>query len=202
MAKHEKQSELIAAATALDEELQRFERISENIRTTPLSSQKHLERAAELFREVGASDQELSKRLGGLVDAITHVREEQSRQAQLVQQRALEMEQRTKTFQELLEAYGTLGTGAAQLNQLVATTLGGSSGKPERTPELEEGIDALESGMHEVAAAAEKLASRATEADFPDIERLATSLRQQLLSTKNRLGLLRKQLGIPSPAQA
>lgn len=188
-------SDLVAAATSLDEELRRFEKLADNIRAAPFASQKNLERAAEILRDVSASDQELSNRVTVLVQAIARVRDRQQQQAELIQKRATELQERAQVFQSLIESYGTLGRQAAELNELLATTLGGQK-HPQRTPELEAGLQTLAGRLTEVAASAEELAQRAEQVDFGDVQRMAESLRQQILSTKNKLNILRKQLGI------
>ncbi len=55
---------------------------------------------------------------------------------------------------------------------------------------LQPKLEALMERMADLAARAEGLASAADEKDFGDVARQADSLRQQLLSARNKLGLL------------
>jgi len=197
------ESDLLVAAAALDEELQKFDRLSEKLRTSPFDSQKHLGKAAETLRALSDSDQELGKRVNALIQAISTVRDRQQKQADLVHARAVELQERTAMYQQLMEGYALLGQSGTQLNELLGKLVGDDVNKPpERTPQLEEGLRDLTRGMGEVATAAKTLGERATSAGFPDVERLTEGLRQQILATRNKLKLLSRQLGIPEQAEA
>ena len=202
MAKPNTESELLVAAAGLDEELRRFERLTEKLRTAPFASQKNLERAAEMLRELSDSDQELGRRVASMVQAIAAVRERQQKQAELVQTRALELRERTGMYQQLMEGYGAIGTSAAQLNDLLSKVIGDDAAQLQHTPELEHGLRELMYGMAQVAMAAQSLAERATRMDFADVERLADGLRQQVLAARNKVKVLAAQLGIAEQAEA
>lgn len=200
MPKADLDSELLAAATALDEELGKFERLTEKLRSSPFASQKSLEKAADTLRQLSESDQELGRRVASMVQAITSARERQQKQAELVEARALELQQRTLTYQQLMEGYGVVGGSARQLHDLLSKLVGNQA--PRRTPEFEEGLRELLRGLLAVAAAAKDLAERAGDEGFSDVERLADGLRQQILAAMNKVKVLARQLGIPEQAEA
>ncbi|NNB99206.1 hypothetical protein HI113_35480 [Corallococcus exiguus] len=190
-------SELVSAAQSLDAELLRFEALSEQLKEAPLTSEKHLERASKTLKDLADLDDALRMRVGALVQAITGVRNRQQAQADAVNVRAQELQQRTEVFKELLTRYGALGQSAADLNgrmQEFAALRQQATRTAEEDARLTEVFTALQARMAEVADDAATLTSAAEEAKFTDIGRQAESLRQQLLSARNKLGLLHQSL--------
>ncbi|MDQ3262629.1 MAG: hypothetical protein M3Y59_03040 [Myxococcota bacterium] len=195
MSKSEKESELTSAASAVDEELLKFEELSERIRTAEMDSQKSLERFAGSLRDVADADERLGQKVRVLVTAIATARERQQKQAEMISNRAKELQARTQVFQGLIEQYAVLGTKAAELNQAVQQAYqsrqeGTAEGEATATVQLSE----INEGTGRLAEEAEKVVTAADEAGFSDISRQADSLRQQLLSARNKLNLLSKKV--------
>jgi hypothetical protein len=96
----------------------------------------------------------------------------------------------------LLERYGALGQSAAELNQRMQefATQRAKAQTPEQNTEVLGILDALNERMGQVADEASAVTKLGEEQDFTDIGRQADSLRQQLLSARNKLQLLRKGL--------
>lgn len=189
-------SELVAAAEALESQLTRFESLADQLHKSPLNSEKSLERASKLLRDVAEQDQVLNASVSALVAAVTAARDRQQTQAEAVNARALELQQRAETFKSLLERYGELGKSAAELNQRMQEFAAkrAQAQTPEQNAELIGTLDALNERMVQVAEEAQSVTKLAEEQDFTDVGRQADSLRQQLLSARNKLGLLRKGL--------
>lgn len=189
-------SELVAAAEALESQLTRFESLADQLHKSPLNSEKSLERASKLLRDVAEQDQVLNASVSALVAAVTAARDRQQTQAEAVNARALELQQRAETFKSLLERYGELGKSAAELNQRMQEFAAkrAQAQTPEQNTELVGTLDALNERMVQVAEEAQSVTKLAEEQDFTDVGRQADSLRQQLLSARNKLGLLRKGL--------
>ncbi len=195
MSKSEKESELTSAAAAVDAELLKFEELSERIRTAEMDSQKSLERFAGSLRDVADADESLGQKVRVLVTAIATARERQQKQAEMISNRAKELQARTQVFQGLIEQYAVLGTKAAELNQAVQQAYqsrqeGTAEGEATATVQLSE----INEGTGRLAEEAEKVVNAADEAGFSDISRQADSLRQQLLSARNKLNLLSKKV--------
>lgn len=189
-------SELVAAAEALESQLTRFESLADQLHKSPLNSEKSLERASKLLRDVAEQDQVLNASVSALVAAVTAARDRQQTQAEAVNARAQELQQRAETFKSLLERYGELGKSAAELNQRMQEFAAkrAQAQTPEQNAELIGTLDALNERMVQVAEEAQSVTKLAEEQDFTDVGRQADSLRQQLLSARNKLGLLRKGL--------
>lgn len=196
MSRNEKEpSQLSLAAEALEEELRRFERAAETIRSVSLDSGRNLEKAGKALKTVADLDGRLGEHVQALVQAVAAVRDRQQAQAEAIHARALELQQRTLAYQALLNRYEEVGKAAGALNVDVqqfaadreaATT---ESAKTALHPRLEQ----LQQRMGELAAQAEGLSADSDQQEFSDIARQADSLRQQLLSAKNKLGLLFRQ---------
>lgn len=198
MSKREKQeaTELVLAAEGVEEELRRFEALADTVVRTPLDSEKNLERASKALREVAESDERLVAQLQKLVAAVGGVRDRQQEHARGVNARAEELQARTQAFQGLLQRYAGLGRSAAELNAVVQDIAArkAKATTSEDNRALAGSLDQLLERMVGVADEAQGLATSANEADFTDIARQADSLRQQLLSARNKMSLLQKGL--------
>jgi uncharacterized protein YoxC len=187
-------SELTAAAEALDNQLRRFESLTEQFQKSPLNSEKSLERASKLLRDVAEQDRVLNESVSALVAAVAGARDRQQKNAEAVNEHAQYLEKRAETFKTLLERYGALGQSAAELNQRMQefASKRAEAQTAEQNAELVGSLDALQERMGQVAEEAQAVVTLADEQDFTDIGRQADSLRQQILSARNKLGLLRK----------
>lgn len=198
MSKRDKEqpSELASAAEALDNQLRRFEELTEQLVQHPLNSEKNLERASRLLQEVAALDGRLSASVADLVTAVSSARDRQNTQAEAVQTRAKDLEQRVEVFKTLLTRYGALGQSAAELNGQVQQFAArrGEARTPESEAHLALDLQALLERMGQLAAEAQEVAQGANEQDFSDIARQADGLRQQLLAARNKMSLLNKDL--------
>jgi uncharacterized protein YoxC len=195
-------SDLTAAAEALDSQLRRFESLTEQFQKSPLNSEKSLERASKLLRDVAEQDRILNESVSALVAAVAGARDRQQKNAEAVNEHAQYLEKRAETFKTLLERYGALGQSAAELNQRMqdfATKRAEAQTTPEKSAEVLVSLDALQERMGQVADEAQAVVKLAEEQDFTDIGRQADSLRQQILSARNKLGLLRKGLAPEAP---
>ena len=141
-------------------------------------------------------DQHLNAAVSALVAAVTKTRDRQQIQAESVNARAQDLQQRAEAFKVLLERYGALGQSAAELNQRMQEFAAqrAKAQTPEQNTELIGTLDALNERMVQVADEAQSVTKLADEQDFTDVGRQADSLRQQLLSARNKLNLLRKGL--------
>ncbi|HLL05812.1 MAG TPA: hypothetical protein VK539_34900 [Myxococcaceae bacterium] len=198
MSKSEKAptSELSAAAEALDNQLRRFESLTEQFKKAPLNSEKSLEKASKLLRDVAEQDRVLNETVSALVAAVAGARDRQQKNAEAVNEHAQYLEKRAETFKTLLERYGALGQSAAELNQRMQD-FAAKRAEPqtaEKSVEVVSSLDGLSDRMGQVADEAHEVVKLADEQDFTDIGRQADSLRQQILSARNKLGLLRKGL--------
>ncbi len=189
-------SPLSSAAIALDGELRRYFELSETARKMPLNSEKNLERAARAMTEAAESQDRVAAHVHALVGAIAVAREAQESSAAALAARAREMAGRATELGELLAQFASLGDEAKALNAMMQEAAGYKRDPyPGDDADAQARLDAVRARMDEVATRAEDLATLADRKDLPDIGRQADSLRQQIQSARNKLGLLQRSLG-------
>jgi hypothetical protein len=187
-------SELMAAAQAFDEELDRFGKLAEAVNRGPLNSQKTLERTAHVFDDIGQAEKRLSEVAQALVTALNAARQKQESHAAAIQRRASLFEQRTATAAALLQRYGAMGQKAADLNELALDIAAKSSNGDGVGTDLLGALAQLRTRMAEVAEGASNLTAAARGEDFEDIARQADSLRQQIVAADGKVAAIEKSL--------
>ena len=171
--KPETKSELVHAASALDDELGRFEDGVAAFKKLALSSKKNLDRAAKMLEELAQSEASMGTQIQALVTAIQGTRERQLQRVDAVREKAEELKARSIEFRELIVQFESLGTGAAALN--------------EKLQSPEPAIIDVADEVTALGAKAESLTTLAREKGFDDVTHLADGLRQQLDSLKAKL---------------
>lgn len=166
-----------------------------------LNSRHGLERAAEGLSELARCEGDLQAQAQALVAALGAAREAQQAQAEIVRARALEIQQRTGEYGAIMGRLEALGSDAAELNAMAQKLAGprpaAEGDRPIREgelPSLLSALDELQERMTSVAATGAGLAADARAADFEELFRKVDSLRQQLLSTRDRIGVLKENL--------
>lgn len=188
-------SELVNAAMAIEEELRKFESLAEEVRTGEMRSQKHLERMGKLLNQVADCDERMVANMRSLLTVLNGWRDRQQALASEVNTRALELQERTKVYQSLMERFASLGQEASTLSahmQQVANRT--QAGEPVKAEDIISSLQMVNERMTAVADSAGSLANDAQAQDFVDIARDAESLRQQLLAARNRANLLQQKL--------
>jgi septal ring factor EnvC (AmiA/AmiB activator) len=193
---------LLAAAELFDTSLQRFAALAAALQKVTVDSQRGLERAGETLQAIADCEQEMQAHAQALMAALTEARTTQQRQAEAISARAEEIRGRTETYAGLMRRFEALGQDAAGLNTTAQELAARKQTRDEmvRDPELIAGLDDLQARMATAGAAAETLTADARVADFDDLSRRVDSLRQQMLATRNKLGLLREALTRAAPA--
>jgi hypothetical protein len=193
---------LVAAAEAFEGSLQRFAALAEALRKGTVDSQRGLERAGEALQAIADCEQELQAHAQGLMVALADARTAQQQQAEAISVRAEEIRVRTETYASLMRRFEALGNDAAALNATAQDLAARKRTAEEMVhdPELITGLDDMQGRMTAAGVAAEALTADARDADFDDLSRKVDSLRQQILATRNKIGLLREALTRVAPA--
>jgi hypothetical protein len=193
---------LVAAAEAFESSLQRFASLAEALRKARIDGQRGIERAGETLQQIADCEQTLQEHAQGLIAALAAVRAAQQQQAEAISVRAEEIKRQNDVYVALMLRYEELGKETAKLNAS-AQELGAVARTPEemvRDQKLPERLDDLQAGMTATGSIAEALAIDARAADFDELSRKVDSLRQQILATRNKIGLLREALSRATPA--
>lgn len=166
------------AAAALDAELRRFDQIAELLSRLKLDSEKNLDRAARAVQEAAQSEEKVVAAVRDLVAAVARARERQEGQARSVAERAREVGTRRQELQTIVGSFAELGVEASAINLILKE--GGNLGEAAER-------------MEKIAGSAKTLRDDAENRDFAEAARQAESLRQQMLSARNKLKLVERK---------
>ena len=167
-----------AAAAALEAELRRFDQIAELLARLKLDSEKNLDRAMRAAQDAAQTEERVSAAVVELVAAVARARERQEGQATAVAERAREVGARRLELQAIVARFAELGSEASAINALLKE--GG-------------GLDEAAERMEKIAGTAKGLRDDAEGRGFPEPARQAESLRQQMLSARNKLKLVERK---------
>jgi hypothetical protein len=191
------ESPLTAAAAALDSAVARYAELADQIARAPLTSEKAVERISRAVVDAVESEALVRAAVGALVAAVNGAREEQEKATEVINARGAAIAQKRAELEMLLARFKGIGEVAKALNEAMQKV---AAYKPDPYDAdgakiLMETLAKIEEGMGECATQADAVAKDALSKDLEDVARQADGLRQQLLSTKNRLALLQKQVG-------
>jgi len=179
---------LIVAAEALENELQRCEQLATELERERLDSEKNLRRAAQALSSIGESSVRMGNQLTALLAAIDVARQRQEALSASIQASAQRIRQRGEVLRLLLERWATLGTHAAEVNQLAQRP-------PQKEGEPNGGssaVEEVEGRLSRLADEAESFATTAATEQFADLARQGEALRARILSARNKLRLARR----------
>jgi hypothetical protein len=181
----------VVAAAELDEELRAYDDLAQEVRRTPLNSEKGLERALRVVRESTARNDAVQEKLRALVAQIEQARVRQVDSLQALLEGARSVQSRTEEHDAFAQRFAALGASASEVNVLAGEV---SSKRNEGASDdvILEGIGRMQKLMTEVVAEAEALSVESAEKDWPDLARQADAIRQQVLAVKNKLSLAQR----------
>jgi hypothetical protein len=191
------ESPLLAAARQLDEDLRRFQSLSQELARTPINSEKSLQRAGKLLEECSAHEAKLARSLSAFAQAMGPVQEIQQACMQAIGEGAARVAARHAERLSLQERVTQLGVGARAASAPVAELpeLDSPTASQMLAPlgEVERRLGAVIDEATEVSALAQQ-------GDWSDLQRDTQSLREQLQSLRNRIVLMRRKLGTDAPS--
>jgi uncharacterized coiled-coil DUF342 family protein len=194
-----KESSLVLAAAALDEELRRYDSLAEEARRSLINSGKTLERAVRIVQESTSRNETVQDKLRELVAQIEGARTRQVESLNTLLEAAKRAQSRSEQYDALMKRFAALGESARAVNTRAADAdAKRQAGAPET--ELLEGLGSIETQMASVVAEAETLEQIATEQDWADLKRQADAARQQLLAVKNKLTAARRVVAMRAPS--
>jgi hypothetical protein len=176
-------SDLSQAAVALDQELRKFEELSELASRIKLSSEKNIERATDALSKAAESQDRISLHVRALVGAIAVARERQEKDSATLMARAHEIAARRTRYVELVQKMGALGGEAREVNVAL-----------QASDKTRESVLSVQEKLARIAEGAEELGKLAAAEELEDLSRQADSLRMQLQGARNKLNLLAEKL--------
>lgn len=199
MAKPSGVSPLVAAASAVDEELREYDQLAHDAKRVELDSEKGLTRAARILENATTKQPQIQQKLRALVAEIEAAQGRQQASLDSLVEVSRALAARAAEFEGLLGRFVTLGESAKAINQLTGELSARKNGGAPDS-ELLEGLRALESRIETVIVDAEGLAKDAEENGWPDIARQADAIRQQVASAKNKLALAHRAVSERAPS--
>lgn len=183
---------LTSAADHFEQELARYERLSNELARTSVHSEKSLGRKRRLLQELSECEEELGGRLKGLLVAMNDARDRQQRGLEIAVKAASELRERAEQFSELMDKVTALGERARSASQPAGPLLTAADGqaRAEDLTPLEQTSEQLQTVLSE----AENIARAATEQNWPEVARDVNSLRQQLSSLNAKVTRLRTDI--------
>jgi hypothetical protein len=181
--KTDEETPLLAAARQLAEALTGYEQAARDVLKARLDSRRDVEHASEALVQVARIDEQLAARVSALVGAISGVRDRQQADAEAVQRRAAEVLERKKALDALLARLGLLGDAVKAVGALFDAV--------RKDPS--QGLDDAIARTGELADLAQAFALEAQTQGFADLVAEGHALRQQLLSVKSKLGLVKER---------
>jgi hypothetical protein len=183
---------LAKAAAALEAELLEYEKFVVEVKRMSLDNEKAMHRAKDLLEHCAAGEQRMAERLQAFAAAMQDVQVRQQTCIAEAVQAAEKIQQRIQKRSALLERFSALGDRARALNEPVAAL----EAKQENASaqDLLTTLSEVAARTEAVVAEAEALGGDAVSDDWPDIAREATTLRQQLLSARNKILLAQRDV--------
>jgi hypothetical protein len=184
--------EIIAAAEAIERDLQRLEDLSRSVGKMRLNSEKSIARAGRTLQEALQQQEQLAAGLRVLGEAMVHMQERQQAAIQGLAARAVEIQEQAGKVTDHMERFAALGSKAAEATQLLQALPApyGSGRTTDGAPPADAPTQLMkiETLLGALAEEAKALATSSDLADLSEISREANSLRQRLDAARARIG--------------
>jgi DNA repair exonuclease SbcCD ATPase subunit len=181
------------AAVAFDQELQRFQQLTELARRTGLDSRKSLDKAAHAAEEATESHRRMAERMSTLAAEMQEVRDRNEKAVNDLNERKAEIAARMNEVGSLVERVNLLGKAATQVSKAVKRIGAGAKADAPDRDALEE-LGTLMKQMDILLEQARLLARTAHEAKLVELAAEIESIRQQIHAARNKMSLLHERL--------
>jgi ABC-type transporter Mla subunit MlaD len=179
-------SPLRDAAEALDQALERYATLADDLRHEPATSEKSLRRSARILQALGETEQLLGQNLGRLVEAIDARRRRQEATVSDVQRLAESLRGRSELFGELLKRCDALAKHAADANAILQE--GAASDTDADTSVIV--FEQTAAGPEALAGDARRIGVSRPRRQLRDIARQTDGLEAQLMSAHKKILLM------------
>jgi uncharacterized phage infection (PIP) family protein YhgE len=199
MNKRDEIPNLTSAAQSLESDLRRLEETVREAQSLEIQSDKTLQKARKLLES--CSDHQL-KLAGHLQELVTAMQAAQQR-VQTSMDQTLELSQKVAARANdrggLVERFAQLGKRTTEINAPVGAVVEKHQ-QGAQPVELLTAVNAVLAITEALVAEAESLVADAKQGGWVDIGKEADTLRQQILSARNKVLMLRKNLSERAPS--
>lgn len=189
---------LATAAATFEHDLMRYDELAVELAAMPLSSQKSLARATKLLEEAAACEQRLGHDVEMLMTAMQGARNRQQGAAEKTLDVARRIESRMAEHAVVMQRFVALAERAKRATQPVADLVEGGNESTDG-PTLKKRLGDAQTEMNDVVAEAERMIAEAAQAGWQDVVREADSLKQKLMTTRNRVALAHRKVSEKAP---
>lgn len=172
--------DLVGAAQALEDALQKLEELSRSAVKIRLHNEKGISRAARELNEALQQPERLAGGLRLLGSAMARMQERQQAALEPLAARSAEIQERARRLGEHMQRLASLGAEAGEL----ATVLKAVSDEASQS----ETFGHVEARLTAITDAARSLAEQARVDDFPDVAREVDAFKQKMGALRGRLG--------------
>lgn len=190
---------LVKAATALENELARYEEHVADARRLEISSEKGLQKSKAVLEACAATEQRMREHLQAFAAAMQDTQKRQQTCVDETVATAKRIEERIHDRAALLERFGQLGTRAREVDEPVKAVMqrkAEGATESELLGALNEVIARTDSVLEDADAVAKDAQGRGWE----DIAREATALKQQLQSARNKVMQTQREMASRQPS--
>jgi hypothetical protein len=176
------------AASKLESEIMRFEKLTTVALQTALDSEKQIEHVAETIDTAAASHAQFAEHMRALIEAVSAARDRQQASAEALNARGEEVGARRAEHRALAERFSALAAEAKDIRGAIQ-----AAASPDSASVLQQVASATER-LDGVIERARELGVESRTRGLVDLERQADAIRQQVLSARNKLHQLKESL--------
>lgn len=190
---------LVKAATALENELARYEENVADARRLEISSEKGLQKSKAVLEACAATEQRMRDHLQAFAAAMQEMQKRQQTCVEETVATAKRIEERIHDRAALLERFGQLGARAREVDEPVKAVMqrkAEGAKESELLGALTEVIERTDSVLEDADAVAKDAQGRG----WDDIAREAIALKQQLQSARNKVMQTQREMASRQPS--
>lgn len=190
---------LVKAATALENELARYEENVADARRLEISSEKGLQKSKAVLEACAATEQRMREHLQAFAAAMQDMQKRQQTCVEETVATAKRIEERIHDRAALLERFGQLGARAREVDEPVKAVMqrkAEGAKESELLGALTEVIERTDSVLEDADAVAKDAQGRG----WDDIAREAIALKQQLQSARNKVMQTQREMASRQPS--
>ncbi|MFZ5897114.1 MAG: hypothetical protein ACOY0T_39010 [Myxococcota bacterium] len=188
---------LSKAATALEDELARFEDLLQELKQ-PVNSDKALQRARHRLEECSACEEKLAEHLRAFAEAMQAMQARQQECMQILAERAQGVATRLTERNALIVRINQLGQQARAVSEPIVALQEPDWNSP--SPELLSSVAEMSTRLEAVISEAAAVVASAKESDWADVARDADALKQQLSAMRSKLIIGQRKLASRAPS--
>ena len=195
-----KTDSLASAAAALEAETQAYLKTIAELERVEVTSEKTMQRARRALEQCAKHEYSHAHLLPELAKAMQALQREQQSCIDATARSAASLKDRFENRQALLQRVSALGERAREINEPIATLMQAQPEEEKPSPDMMTSLGEVLKRTEAVIAEAEELQRLAKDSSWVDLSEDADTLKQQLLSARNKVLLVQRKLASGAPS--